>query len=233
MNNITLIMAYYENASMLRKQFGALRAMSALVRDHVSVIIVDDGSPTTPAKAEDLNGMPLQIYRIKEDIRWNQDAARNIGARHAETNWLLLTDMDHMVPQRTWEHLISYDWKEDRAYQFTRVSAPDMAPYKSHPNSWFLTKRLYDKAGGYDERFAGFYGTDSDFRNRLRHVANMAVVKAPLIRVPRTVVADASTTSYLRKQEEDAIGIARVKAERAKAEDQRPVRYRFAYDRVA
>jgi hypothetical protein len=102
MTPTTLVMPYYINAGMLKAQFEMLRNLPADLRDLIGVVVVDDGSPTAPAEPEDLSGIPLQIYRIDVDIRWNQDAARNIGVRHAENNWVLLTDIDHMVPSKTW-----------------------------------------------------------------------------------------------------------------------------------
>lgn len=232
MTPTTLVMAYYENPGMLRKQFEAIRALPAQLRDLLSVVIVDDGSPKDPAREEDLANVPLQIYRMRKDVRWNQDACRNIGVRHAETNWVLMTDIDHVVPEDTWSTVLLRAWDPECAYRFARVSAPDLLPYKPHPNTWLLTKRKFDEAGGYDERFAGFYGTDADFRDRLEKVATFKNIKERIIRIPRTVVPDASTTTYLRKQPEDSEAIRRIKGERAALEDQRPLRYRFEYDRV-
>jgi hypothetical protein len=83
MTPTTLVMAYYENPGMLAKQFASIRELPANLRDLIGVVIVDDGSPTKPAQPEDLAGVPLQIYRIGVDVRWNQDAARNIGVAHA------------------------------------------------------------------------------------------------------------------------------------------------------
>jgi hypothetical protein len=124
-------------------------------------------------------------------------------------------------------------WPTDRiAYKFARVSAPDMSPYKPHPNSWLMLRSLYDKIGGYDERFAGYYGTDADFRDRLAAIAEIKQVKEALIRYPRTLIHDASTTTYLRKQPEDRDAIARIKRERAQEEDPSPRRFTFEYNRV-
>ncbi len=232
MTPTTLVMAYYENAGMLIEHYRLLTSLPARLRDLIHVIIVDDGSPRNPAFVEDLKGIPLQIYRMRKDIRWNQDACRNLGVRHSETNWVLLTDIDHLIPEETWKCVLLRDWDPEKVYNFTRVSAPDLLPYKGHPNTWLMTRGKFDAAGGYDERFAGYYGTDADFRNRVVAVAKTALIKSHIIRVPRTVIPDASTTSYLRKQPEDRDNIDRIKRERAALEDQTPLRNLFEYDRV-
>jgi hypothetical protein len=33
---------------------------------------------------------------MREDIAWNQDACRNLAVSLARTEWVLLTDMDHV-----------------------------------------------------------------------------------------------------------------------------------------
>jgi hypothetical protein len=138
-----------------------------------------------------------------------------------------------VVEEATWKSLLLKDYDPTNVYQFARVSAPDYQPYKPHPNTWFMTRKKFDEIGGYDERFAGFYGTDADFRDRVLASGTKVVgLKERIVRYPRTIVPDASTTTYLRKQPEDRAGIQRVKAERAALEDKTPVRFRFKYDRV-
>jgi hypothetical protein len=206
--------------------------MPSDIREHVQVVIVDDGSPNYQAFGEDI-GCPLEVYRIGVDIPWNQDAARNIGVEHAANDWLLLTDMDHEVPEATWRGLIFGDVTKGWVYRFSRVSAPSMEAYKPHPNSWFITKAIWDKCGGYDERFAGFYGTDGDFRDRVSAAGPTSILSWPLVRVPREVQPDASTTRYARKTPQGGREIRRIKDERALVPNWRPVKFRFPYERIA
>lgn len=234
MSATALVMPYYQNPNMLERQLANLAALPDAMRDLLSVVIVDDGSPTEPATpcGIDLRGIPLQIYRIKADVRWNQDAARNIGVSHSEMSWVLMTDIDHIVPERTWARVLLRDHDRSKVYTFGRVSAPDMTTYKPHPNTWLMTKDMFDKCGGYDERFAGYYGTDGDFKDRVLKNAKLDMFKEHIIRVPRTVLPDASTTTYLRKQPEDKPAIIRIKAERAKQKGWVPLRGSFEYERT-
>lgn len=234
---ITLVMAYYENPGMLQRHYDAWRKFDPTLWDHLQVVVVDDGSPNYPAKPPERPpfSIDLQIYRVHKDVRWNQDACRNIGVSHAQTNWVLLTDIDHEVTEETWKYLVTRAWDDAVAYKFRRVSAPDMEAYKPHPNSWLMSRKLFDAAGGYDERFAGLYGTDGEFRDRVSEFAKETVIlKQSLIRVPRQVVPDASTTTYLRKQPEDRVGLARVREARDAEEVQPwiPLRGSFEYSRI-
>lgn len=231
MKKISLVMAYYENSSMLRKQYDHIRELPIEIRQYLEVVVVDDGSPDNPAHLCADIGCDLQVFRIQVDVRWNQDAARNIGAKHAKYDWLLLTDMDHMVPMQTWKTILKGKHEENIAYQFARVSAPRMEPYKKHPNSYLMHRTVWDKTGGYDERFAGYYGTDSDFKHRVMRYAEIIDLKDALIRVPREVVHDASTTRYDRKAPEDK-SIKRIRTERNETPGWRPLNLTFPYNRV-
>lgn len=230
---ITLVMPYYENPGMLQAHYDALMRMSPKVKDLLQIMIVDDGSPDNPAfpPKSDLV-MSVAIFRITVDVRWNQDAARNIGVAHAQTNWVLMTDIDHMVPEPTWKLLLERDHDPGTVYRFRRVSAPDMEAYKSHPNTWLMTRKMFDACGGYDERFAGYYGTDGDFRDRVQARAPVVMLKECIIRVPRQVIPDASTTRYLRKQPKDGVNLARIKHARSELEDPSPLRLTFPYEQV-
>jgi hypothetical protein len=215
---ITQIMAYYDNPTMLKLQLENIAAYPKEIKDRLELIIIDDASPRWPAHFELNPGIPMKLYRTKIDIPWNQDFCRNLGAYQANTDWLLLTDMDHLVPLNTMQAIIEKMEREilklHVAYRFDRVSAPDMQPYKLHPNSWLIAREFYCLIGGYDERFAGYYGTDGDFRDRINKFTIIEQIPYPLIRVGRETVADASTTTYQRKKPEDGIAITRIKKER-------------------
>jgi len=106
-----------------------------------------------------------------------------------------------------------------------------MEPYKKHPNSYLMHRDLWKQTGGYDERFAGYYGTDSDYKHRVLRYAEIVDLKEPIIRVPREVVPDASTTRYDRKAPEDK-SIRRIRNDRNETPGWRPVTLSFPYHRV-
>jgi hypothetical protein len=200
---VTLIVPYYENPTFLATQVAWWRSLPALLRINLRFIVVDDGSPKTPARdvLAGVDDFSLRLFRIETDIRWNWLAARNIGAHEAETTWLVLTDMDHQVPVDTWRGVLHADHRPDTIYAFSRKEHTGQS-ITAHPNSWLITKELFWTVGGYDETLSGHYGTDGDWRRRCAATARMAVLAEPLIR--HEFVDDASTTTYKRKQPEDA-----------------------------
>lgn len=205
MRDLTIGMAYYMNPGMLRVQYEHLASFPDDIKTHLRYIVVDDGSPKgfrAEAPKRDI-GVPVQIWRMKKDIAWNQDACRNWAVKEAQTEWVLLTDMDH-VPSAALINRIVSEPLELAVYTFARVNAPGLDPYKPHPNSWLLTRHTYEAADGYDERYRGVYGTDGMFRSKLQRTGLPFVeLKDPIIRYPREVVPDASTTTLKRQSPEN------------------------------
>lgn len=235
----TLIFPYYENPAMLTRQLDHLAKLPADVRAHLSLVVVDDGSPDHPLDVHDLDCMEAlvadaQLFRITVDVRWNWIACRNLAVRHAHTDWVLMTDIDHLVPEATCRRIQEVKLDTRSIYRFSRVDAPEFTPYKPHPNSWLMTRKMFDKVGGYDERFSGYYGTDGMFRDRCQATAREVVMlPEALVRVPREVVPDASTTRYGRKEPQDREGVQRIRAEIAASGEPQPKRGLFPWVRVA
>jgi hypothetical protein len=237
MTPFTLVMAYYMNPRMLAEHVRLWRSLPAELAARLHVVIIDDGSPEQAAhEAMRSIGTPpvasFELWRMLVNIPWNQDACRNIGVRQASTEWLLLTDIDHMIPAETWRRLMTGKLDSNTVYRFARVSAPSMEPYKPHPNSWAMRRTIYWDCGGYDERLAGNYGTDGDFLVRIRGRRNIVDLSDVLIRVPREVIPDASTTTLKRKQPEDKENIRRLLAERASDPSWEPLHFSFPHERV-
>lgn len=234
----TLVMAYYENPQMLWHQYMRWGKLRSEIARNLHVVIVDDGSPTKPAvdvlrlyRGGQLGS--LQVWRMGVDVRWNQDACRNIGVREARTQWVLLTDMDHAVPVETWDRLMGRKLNKREIYRFGRVSAPGLEPYKPHPNSWALTRKQYWAIGGYDEALAGNYGTDGDFLTRARNaVGELTELPDVLVRYPRDVIPDASTTTLERKSLEDKRRVLDIIKARKANPQWKPAHFTFPCERV-
>ena len=202
---LTLVLPYYENPVFLGAQLERLVGYPSELLAFLQVVVVDDGSPDHPAAdvvRPYVYGLPVRVFRILQDVRWNWIGARNIGAHYAPDGWLLLTDIDHVVPVETLEAVVWGQHDPGIIYAFSRTEHTGAA-IAPHPNSWLMTRAMFWRVGGYDETLSGHYGTDGDWRRRLAATAPLQVLHDRLIR--HEFVDDASTTRYLRKQPEDAV----------------------------
>jgi hypothetical protein len=229
---IQLIVPYYDNPRMLTYQLDHWAKYRSGLKQHLSVIVVDDGSPICPAEAvltpSDLSGFgSFRLFRIHQDIRWNWLAARNIGMHHAEHGYCILTDIDHVIPSATLETLVMGQFDPKLIYRFSRAESTG-EDIKPHPNSWFMTKRVFWKVGGYDEAFSGHYGTDGEYRRRCASTAPIRILKDKLIR--HEFFMDSSTTKYLRKQPVDR---AVSQIIRSRRKDWKPRTLSFPYSEIS
>lgn len=251
---LSLVMPYYRNPLMLARQYRVWREeWPAWHKDLVDVVIVDDGSPEPAADVERSGHLPfIRIFRVLEDRPWHQHGARNLGAREALADYLLMTDIDHVVPPETIRWCVDFprpstpkdvvtfgrvdapagDWLADDADKMERTIARD-GRIKPHVNSFLLTKELYWSVGGYDESYCGLYGTDNKFRRRLYAKGREVHYPASLlIRVGRDVIPDASTVAA-RKEARDPGAKKRVEnAKSARGEANKIVTLDFPWERV-
>ena len=197
-----MVFAYYDNPNMLELQWREIACYPAEIKAELEVIVVDDGSPQFPAvDVPRPSGLPaLSIFRVSKDIRWNQDAARNVGAHEARAPWLLVTDIDHVVPASSLVAILEGERSDQSFYTLGRVKFYGGEARESHPNSYLMTKKLYWDIGGHDEDYAGVYGKDFLFRKRaLRRSSEVHLPHVVLARVGTTAVKDAGTTTITRR----------------------------------
>lgn len=240
MRSLTLVLPHFCNLSMLAEQQKVWADYPTELRSRLHVVIVDDCSPkgSRPGrKAVTVKGLAsLRIYRLSQKKRWNWLSCRNLGAKVATTDWLLLTDIDHVVPTSTLARLLDGPLSPTDAYRFRRVTAVRPWPYqvdecpiyKPHNDSWLLAKTLFfdDRVGGYDERLSGCYGTSGEFRDRVMAAAPHVLLPEVLVRYPREVIADASTSPLVYTRKGDPINdddLSRRKTARALIPNWKPL----------
>lgn len=199
---IALVFAYYDNPSMLEFQWKQIAGYSPAVRRRIEVIVVDDASPHSPAVSVPRpKSLPKhRVYRIAQDIPWNQDAARNIGAHEAKAPWLLLTDIDHVVPEETLRGLLEMEKDRKVFYTLGRTKFFSDDVREPHPNSYVMTRDMYWAIGGHDEDYAGIYGKDYLFRKRaLEYTREAHLSDLTLARVGTSNIPDAGTRTITRR----------------------------------
>lgn len=207
---ITLVYAYYENADMLREQIRVWRYYA----DHVAIVIVDDGSPTKPALEilqPHTNVLNLKLFRVLKNIPWNQDGARNLAMQNVDTEWAFMTDMDHVVPVPQLHAMTAFSETAPKKHYYMpnqrKVDGTDLQ--REHPNSYLMRVEDFWFMGGYDEDFAGAYGSDGNFRRCAQQASGLIEVKAlkfHTIVYRSEDIMDANTKDFGRKGSEYHVG---------------------------
>lgn len=182
MKPVSVVLRFYNQPVMLLHQLRAINAYPGWVRELLHVVLVDDGSEDmTALDVTKVYGVPnlgsFRLYRTKVDVPWNQEFATNLGVSQVRTDWLIHLDLDHEMPPETAAELVSGDHDPRDCYVFPRVVAKRGTERMWAPGLFFMTKDLYDRAGGMDERFAGEYlPSDRDFCQRLERVMRRRVL---------------------------------------------------------
>lgn len=180
----------------------------------IQFVLVDDCSKIQVDIPKDLR-LNYQLFRIKDDIFWNNGGARNLGVVNARTLKLLLTDIDHYFPELLLKKIVDHRPKKDVLYKFKRIDV-NGKKHRSQPNILYLTKGVYFDALGYDEEFSGNYGSEDSFfldvmryrKNKLRYFTRfIKIVEQRVDRVNayHSFSRDTAVNEALRRKKIDVI----------------------------
>lgn len=158
---LSYVVAFYSDGAdeppivdLLRRYAG----YSAGILDRTMFVVVDDGSSATIAIPDDLD-LNLRVFRVEDDIPWNQPGARNLGVTHAASDKVVMTDVDHYLGPDTFAHMIERRNPGRTMYKMRRET--DEGEWlKPHPNTFFFSRARFLRFHGYDEEFCGHYGFD-------------------------------------------------------------------------
>lgn len=155
---LSVITHHYNNWSCAKLHLeDRARLPIPLLRD-TEFVLVDDASSTEFTLDAPQGTI---IARIMEDIPWNQPGARNLGVSLATADWLLLTDVDHRIPETSLKQIVDSLPSLDRGtlYRLHRItlSGDKVGP---HANTFIVSAEGFSGIGGVDEDFSGHYGCE-------------------------------------------------------------------------
>ena len=194
MKKLSLIGNVLESRDIVRRQ---LLHLERTLTPACELILVDDGS--FPSLEETCDAVPktfsFRLYCTKDRRPWTEPRARNIGATLASAPKLLFFDIDHIVTPEI--VTIALDYSGDKLHWVRRPGVLDAngrivtdpqalkeyglkdAEPSVHGNSFVIRKELFDRLGGYDERFCGRYGGyDLDFNGRYERLCREGIAQA-------------------------------------------------------
>ncbi len=153
---LSIIIPYYNHPHFLRIQADVWGLYDSWVTQRTEIIIVDDGSERP------INQVPgirfpanVRLFRILEDIPWNEKGARNLGAHMANGEWLLHMDFDHWFSGKGLRTLLDMHKDASKYYRFRRIDTGKVV--KAHSETHMVRRDKFFEAGGYDEAYSGTY----------------------------------------------------------------------------
>lgn len=157
---ISLILLYYRNPYMLRKQLYTWKGYPKELRDRLEFVVIDDGSPIEEAKVGKCN-LNLSIYKVLKNIPFNFTGARNLGATVAKEDWLLFCDIDYLLDTENMQLMTELTGDPKKFYCFRANSVRKGRHHARYPKTSILVNKAeYWAVDGNDEDFAGHYGKE-------------------------------------------------------------------------
>ncbi len=192
---LSIVIAFYNSHGVVARQVKYFKAMN--LPDDIEFIFVDDGS-NPPHDIADYSLRNLRIHATNDRRPWTQGLARNAGAKLARGEYLLMTDVDHVLSKEA--IMDAYGFTGDKMIfpryygvlleDGTLTQDPaileeygmDMNRLKTrrglyasvHGNTFAMKKSTFELIGGYKAKFClrGFHTHEDWFFNRSwRHYA--------------------------------------------------------------
>jgi len=185
---LSIVIAVLNSHEIVRRQILHYEKMD--IPDGVEILFIDDGSD--PPITSDTTLKNFFIYQTNDFRPWTVELARNFGIRKARGEYVLITDMDYIIPRET--ILSALDLKEDKSSIRRELGVLDEngnftqdlnvlrawgveearlrrkgAYLPPHPNNFVMKKSVFDLVGYFDEsRVDRPYpiGADAEFKRR-------------------------------------------------------------------
>ena len=162
---ISIIIAVLNSHEILRRQLLHFEKMN--LPDDIEIIIIDDGSE--PALEGNIKN--LTMFATNDKRPWTQPVARNIGAKMAKGEYLICTDIDHILSRKLIDLVYTTDYDVVRfrrepgvldengnftqdmdvlhAYGYEERRGLHMS---AHGNSYAIKRDLFLQLGGSQQR---------------------------------------------------------------------------------
>jgi len=170
---LSIIIAFYNSHGAVARQVKHFKAMN--LPDDIEFIFIDDGS-NPPFNIADYDLKNLRIHATNDKRPWTQGLARNAGAKLAAGEYLLMTDIDHILSKEA--IMAAYNFSGDKmifpryfgvlledgtltqdpavleeyGMDMNRLNTRRGLYASVHGNTFAMKKSTFELLGGYDER---------------------------------------------------------------------------------
>ena len=179
MNNITFSMTYYGQVERLQFQLDFFQRMKEDYKKHVTLQLINDGyndGGLFESIVQGYDDLNIKAYQATVDVGFNNHGCRNLMMMESEDHWNMLMDIDGYLNQKLLESMLTTKLNENNIYVFAvefdhpdnpadydHVDPKKILKWKTHPNTWLISKPCFWTGGGYDVEFTGMRHGDAEF----------------------------------------------------------------------
>lgn len=192
---VSIIIAFYNSHKAVARQVKHFKSMN--LPDDIEFIFVDDGS-NPPHDIANYDLKNLRLHHTNDKRPWTQGLARNTGSKLAKGEYLLMTDIDHILSKKAIMDVYNFTGQKMIFRRYFGVLLEDgsftqdlnilreygldvdrLKPHRGlyasvHGNTFAMKKSLFETLGGYNEAVCqkGYHpGEDSVFNGVWRRYA--------------------------------------------------------------
>ena len=172
---VSIVTAILNSHEIVRRQI--LYYNSLRLPDDVEVIFIDDGSKP-PIQVFLATNFKLRLLYTNDFRDWTQPAARNFGVKAAIGEYIIVTDIDHILSRQLIDDVKEQKWDvyrfrrefavldergtftQDKAILISYGLPPERLETRGlqvtpHTNSFAMRRQLYWDIGGVSEKHVG------------------------------------------------------------------------------
>lgn len=162
---LTIIHPFYNDNERLSYHIENWKTWPDRLLDKITIIIVDDHSDQPIhkefiARRGEVPNLNINIYRIKDNLRFNTPGAINLGVEAAPSPYFVFMDSDCMLERPMIEKLMTL--RPDPCFHYwfprkriTNVEGPAKYNTRYLPCAILTNRNVWDIVGGMDEDFTG------------------------------------------------------------------------------
>ena len=180
MIKVSIVIAILNSHRIVVRQIRHFKKMNLPAT--VEIIFVDDGS-NPPLDYQTCGLHNFKILFTNDKRPWTQGLARNMGAKEAKGEFLLFTDIDHIITKEAIDDALRFDGDKMVFYRYfgildlkgniindkksmlefgleparlkgrRGISEDGIILAGTHSNTYAIRKTIFEKIGGYDPRY--------------------------------------------------------------------------------
>ena len=140
-----------------------IRHLAQILPDNWELVFVDDGS-NPPIDIPEIRPKFFHIIRTGDARPWTQGVARNVAGLYACGKYFLMTDINHFFTRQTIEacdsftgEMLMFERAAGNLTEALEIVKLGIPVHAKHPNTFLISRELWEKTGGYRTEDAGAY----------------------------------------------------------------------------